>query len=296
MTWTTIPLADVPDGAGCEVGGKAGGVAALLAAGLAVPDGFVVCPPAPGGAPDWAANASADPAGYGPPAPARGAVFSGYAALAHRCGQPEPLVAVRSTSSVEDGEHHSAAGLLPTELGVRGAAAVAEAVARVSTGGSGLVREYAGDPEAVRGPQPVLVQLMVAPRAAGVSFSAHPVTGARDRILVEAVHGLGMLLTDGRVVPESATVERGAGRVVSHRPGRQRVIARLTGTGGVEFADVPEGVPGPALAATDLDAVWTATVAAERVVGVPVDVEWAIAEADGRLWLVQARPITTLPD
>ncbi len=283
MTWRAVTLADLTSAAECDIGGKAAGVAALRAADLAVPDGFVVCSSTR--TTRWGSGSSA----------LVEAVTQGYAALADRSGTASPLVAVRSSSAVEDGEHHSAAGLLPTELGLRGSAAVAAAVSRVSVSGAALVREYAGDPTVISGPQPVLVQMMVSPALAGVSFSAHPVTGARDRILVEAVHGLGVLLTDGQVVPMSATIERASGRVVAQRAGRQPVAARLTAAGGVELGELAAGDAAMGMDTQALEAIWAATVAAERVLGLPVDLEWAIDDA-ARLWLLQARPITTLPD
>jgi len=282
------------------VGGKAAGLALLLRAGLPVPDGFVA----------WSPEAARE----------------GYAVLARRSGITRPLVAVRSSSPVEDGEARSAAGLLPTELGVRGADAVAAAVARIIAAEASLSADWprcaesASSPEAIgsaeaslgaspdqhpsparAGSCPVLVQLMVSAVAAGVSFSAHPVTGARDRIVVEAVHGLGVLLTDGQVVPEHIVVHRHTGAVLTSRLGRQRLVATVNEAGltRVERLDpastgAASGSSSPVLTPARLDAVVAMTLRAEQAIGTAADVEWAFDET-GRLWVLQARPITTLP-
>lgn len=278
-------LADLGVDPGEIVGGKAAGLARLVAAGLPVPAGFVA----------WDAVGAR----------------VGYAVLAHRCDVADPLVAVRSSSPVEDGSTRSAAGVLPTELGVRGAADVAKSVERIvaAEAALGRTREDRTRDNRTRGHvpgrYPVLVQVLVAARSAGVSFSAHPVTGSRDRVVIEAVHGLGVLLTDGQVVPDHVVVHRHTGAVLTARAGRQRRIATVNESGVTQVAhsEQPRGeVPGQAsgqaparvLSAGQVDLVVDLTLRAEAAIGAAADVEWAFDEV-GRLWVLQARPITTLP-
>lgn len=257
MTWRAVTLGVLTSAAECDIGGKAAGVAALRAADLAVPDGFVVCSSTR--TTRWGSGSSA----------LVEAVTQGYAALADRSGTANPLVAVRSSSAVQDGEHHSAAGLLPTELGLRGSAAVAAAVSRVSVSGAALVREYAGDPTVISGPQPVLVQMMVSPALAGVSFSAHPVTGARDRILVEAVHGLGRCSPMGKWCRCRRRSSEPLDGWSPNEPADSRWAARLTAAGGVELVELAAGDAAMGMDTQALEAIWAATVAAERVLGLP---------------------------
>jgi phosphohistidine swiveling domain-containing protein len=117
----------------------------------------------------------------------------------------------------------------------------------------------------------VLVQVMVEPAAAGVAFTAHPVTGDRDQAVVTATPGLGEPLVSGEVTGEDWTVT--GARTVRTRPGP---------------ADRPVLTSAQATAIAAL-----ARRVADRY-GAPQDVEWAI-DHEGRLWLLQARPMTALP-
>jgi pyruvate,water dikinase len=111
------------------------------------------------------------------------------------------------------------------------------------------------------GAVPVIVQVMVEPHAAGVLFSRHPLSGA-DQVVIEAV--------DGTVTPQTWTVDQGGG---------------ISGPGPVEA---------PVLTRTQVLALGRLARRTEAIFGVPQDVEWAVA--DGKVWTLQARPITTRPD
>lgn len=176
--------------------------------------------------------------------------------------------AVRSSALMEDGLHASFAGQLHTSLDVH-PAAVAEAVVRTSQWAyRGPVEAYAARlGRRAGGPVPVLVQQMVAPVVAGVAFSRHPVTG-EPQCVVEAARGLGAGVVGGAITPERWTVTDGTPEA---RPERyDRVLT-------------PEQV----LSLADLAG------RAEALFGRPQDIEWAF-DAD-QLWLLQARPITTIP-
>ncbi|MQB01364.1 MAG: hypothetical protein GEU78_13910 [Actinobacteria bacterium] len=172
--------------------------------------------------------------------------------------------AVRSSSTAEDSEQASFAGQFETVLGVE-ADGLADAVRRVwRSGVSDRVRAYAGGRG--RGRMAVLIQPMIAAEAAGVAFTTDPVSG-RHRTVIEAVEGLGERLVSGGATPERWTLEEDGS---------------LEAPPGTTALD-----PGKARAIGDL---------ARRVedhLGRPQDIEWAIA--GGSLWLLQARPITTLP-
>ncbi len=120
---------------------------------------------------------------------------------------------------------------------------------------------------------PFWVQAMVDPVAAGVGFTAHPVTGDRDTTIVTAVAGLGDPLVSGETTGEEWTVTRGG-------------VASKTRSG-------PSG--GAVLTAEHATAVAALARAVADRCGQPQGVEWAIDD-DNRLWLLQARPMTALPD
>jgi pyruvate,water dikinase len=178
---------------------------------------------------------------------------------------PRP-VAVRSSGVDEDTAGMSYAGQYETVLNVRGLDAVLDAV-RTCTASAGAERvaTYRTDHS---GPtrMAVLVQVMVDATAAGVAFSSNPLTGDDTEVVVNAVGGLGDRLVAGEVSAEQWTVRDGGAS-----------------------ASTVDAV----LDATDARAVaWLARRVAAHF-GVPQDIEWAIA--DGTLWLLQARPITALP-
>lgn len=175
--------------------------------------------------------------------------------------------AVRSSALGEDGSEASFAGQLHTTLNAATPAQVAAAVRRtVASGGGEEVAAYAartGHP--TRALVPVIVQVMVDPEAAGVAFTRHPVTGA-GQVVIEATAGLGDRLVDGAVTPERWTVDR----AVATGPHGAGV---LTARQALDLAEVARRI--------------------EDLFGRPQDVEWAVA--GGKVWVLQARPITTTP-
>ncbi len=174
--------------------------------------------------------------------------------------------AVRSSGAMEDGAGNSFAGQFDTFLEVRPeevAAKIAEV--RASAGNDAVLaycRERGVPPPSV---PTVLVQRMIAPRCAGVAFSADPVSGERSVAVVSAVPGTGEKLVSGDVDGETWRID-------------SEVISRE------ETSVLSEA---EALAVAEL------ARRCETQSARPQDIEWAIDEA-GKLWLLQSRPITTL--
>jgi pyruvate,water dikinase len=259
-------------------GGKAASLSRLAAA-FRVPPGFVVTvPPAT------------------PAREARAQVTEAYRRLGRIAGQDAPAVAVRSSAVDEDGLGASFAGQHDTFLNVTGAEQVWWALSRcVASFGAERARHYRrsrGLPEAP-GHVAVLVQCLVPADASGVVFSANPVTGARDEIVVNASWGLGESVVAGTVTPDAYVLGRdGAVRERAVADKRRMTIAVPGGT-----REVP--VPGRMARMAVLDdararSAAALAVALERRRGRPVDVELAWSGPD--LFLLQCRPITTLPD
>jgi pyruvate,water dikinase len=113
---------------------------------------------------------------------------------------------------------------------------------------------------------------MVNAAAAGVAFTAHPVTGDRDQTLVTAVAGIGESLVSGHATGEEWTMTRNS--TVVSRPARDG---------------------GSILTPTQAKAVAALAQQVGHRYGSPQDIEWVIDES-GQLWLVQARPMTAVPD
>ncbi|WP_308470513.1 PEP/pyruvate-binding domain-containing protein, partial [Arthrobacter sp. 9E06] len=139
----------------------------------------------------------------------------------------------------------------------------------------------------------VVVQRMVDAEAAGVMFTANPLTGRRREAVIDAAPGLGEAVVSGAVNPDHFVVDTGKARVVERKLGDKRVMVRPLPGGGTESQEVPGRADSSSL--TDEQAVGLAALGlqAERHFGSPQDTEWAI-HAGGALWLTQSRPITTL--
>lgn len=204
-------------------------------------------------------------------------------------------VAVRSSANVEDSATRSFAGQLSTEIGVQ-AAEVAGALRRcwasLYTPGCLSYLAETGiplDDVAVA----VVVQRLVRARVAGVAFSARP-DGALDEAVVVACLGLGETVVQGRPDVDTLVYERGADRwQLTLGDKRERIVLDEHG------AERRELVPAAERQAPVLDDSARArvlklvdAVAAEH--DRAMDVEWALDDT-GALWVLQARPITTLP-
>jgi pyruvate,water dikinase len=146
---------------------------------------------------------------------------------------------------------------------------------------------------AVKAPA-VLVQLMVEPASSGVAFSADPVSGRRGIAIVSAVFGMGTALVGGEADADLYEVDRG-GSIIRRDIANKEIQHCFSGDTEEGVAAVPVPVDRrdqPAL--TDEQAGNVAALArrAAATFGQPQDIEWAIA--DGHLFLLQSRPITTL--
>ncbi|MEV0630876.1 PEP/pyruvate-binding domain-containing protein [Nonomuraea wenchangensis] len=266
-------------------GGKAGALGALLRAGLPVPDGFVV--------PFAAYRAAVRDLDPGPDRRRAIEALPVHAtlidALGHALGElGDPPVAVRSSAAHEDTGQASAAGQHDSFLGVRGAGAVADAVracwaSLFTSRALDYHRGAAGDRAMA-----VLVQRHLDAEVSGVMFTP---AGPHDPTRIEASWGLGPSVVGGTVTPDAYRVA--ADGTVTRALGDKRT--RLDRRGDrLVTSDVPA-------AARDQPALDDATVSSlaelgkqiADVRGGPQDVEWAIA--DGRPWILQARPVTATP-
>jgi rifampicin phosphotransferase len=181
--------------------------------------------------------------------------------------------AVRSSGAAEDLPDASYAGLYESSLNVP-AEQLGAAVRRCfAAAASQRVAAYHERHGSVTGGMAVLIQVMVDPITAGVAFTAHPVTGDRTQTVVTAVTGLGERLVSGETTGEewTMTADRGAAVTRHSLDGKPVVTARQA-----------QAVARLAVRIAD----WFG--------GRPQDIEWAI-DHQGMLWLLQARPMTAVP-
>ena len=205
----------------------------------------------------------------------------------------EGPVAVRSSATAEDLPGAAFAGQQETFLHVIGDEAVLEAVrccwASLWAERAVAYRSrlgYDSAPEIA-----VVMQRMVPSEFAGVLFTANPVTGIRDEVVIEASPGLGEAVVSGLVTPEHVVVDR-RGRIRQRRPGRREVVLRGQAAGGVIRED-GVGNNSEELTSATFTSLAAMGVRIAEQFGRPQDIEWAYAEH--RMWIVQARPLTALP-
>ena len=304
-----------------QVGGKGASLARLAAAGLPVPDGFHVTTAAYKKfvatnhleAEIAAALAAIDPAqptslepaaqrirtafetGH-MPEPIAAEIAAAYTALG------DPPVAVRSSATTEDLPELSFAGQHETYLNVQGASKVQAAVQRC-WGSLWTPRaidyrlQHGIDQKAIS--LAVVVQRLILAEAAGILFTADPVSGQRDRVLISASWGLGEAVVGGLVTPDSLTVEKASGRVLNRQTSDKQVMTVRTAST-TEEQSVPENLRQAPVVDDAAAAQLTALgVQIEQLYGQPMDIEWAWVggrhTADGQFSILQARPITALP-
>ncbi len=202
--------------------------------------------------------------------------------------------AVRSSATAEDLPTASFAGQQDTYLNVVGPAAILPHVSRcwasLFTERAVIYRLRNGlDHRKVH--MAVVVQQMVFPQAAGILFTADPVTGNRKVASVEASFGLGEALVSGLVNADVYKVRDGA-VVAKAVAAKQRAIHASPAGGTQEQAIEPERQEQPAL--TDAQVVRLAQMGRriEAHFGRPQDIEWLLV--DDEFQIVQSRPITTL--
>ncbi|TMF35630.1 MAG: phosphoenolpyruvate synthase [Chloroflexi bacterium] len=256
-------------------GGKGANLGELIAAGFPVPNGFIVTTAAYGVAARSARVDPSDPrsavdrlrAGEVPRAVAT-AALDAYRSLGGG------KVAVRSSATAEDLPGASFAGQQDTFLNVEGDQSLIDAIRRcwASLWNERAVayrRERGLDDQSVA--LAVVVQLMVDAVAAGVMFTADPINGRRGTAVIDAAPGLGDAVVSGAVDPDHHVVDVSAGQITERVVRHERPV--MTDALIVELAEVGRRI--------------------ERRLGGPQDVEFAV-DGDERLWIVQARPITTL--
>jgi len=202
--------------------------------------------------------------------------------------------AVRSSATAEDLPTASFAGQQDTYLNVIGPAAVIEHVSRCW---ASLFTERAVTYRLRNGfdhrkvDMAVVVQQMLFPQAAGILFTADPVTSSRKVVSIEASFGLGEALVAGRVNADVYTVRDG--EVAAKAVGaKQLAIYARPGGGTQELAIEPASQQRPALTDTQIAGLAQLGRRIEAHFGTPQDIEWCLV--GGEFLFVQSRPITTL--
>src|SRR6266850_2125309 len=313
----TLSFAEVDPDDLPRVGGKGANLGALTRAGVSVPPGFCLTTRAfdrfiaalPDADARFAELDALDGASVEAARAAAEAMRSRLDALvmpeevaeriaaAWRLLGPELPLAVRSSATAEDLPGASFAGQQDTYLNIRGEAALLDAVRRcwisLFTDRAVLYRARGRfGHRAVK--LAVVVQRLIDPDVSGILFTADPLTGHRGIASIDAGFGLGEALVSGLVNADLYRVDRRTGEVLLARAGDKAFAIRPTPGGGTTREALPE-LKRRARTLTDEQARALAGIGARiesHFGGAPQDIEWCIA--GGAIWVVQARPITSL--
>ncbi len=233
----------------------------------------------------------------GVPEGLRAEIADAYGTLARLAGQSgDTVVAVRSSATGEDSADTSFAGMNETFTNIVGIEGVIDAVIKC------WASAYAPRVIAYRASQglegepaiAVVVQQMVASARSGVAFSVDPSTQDRAHLVIEAALGLGEVVVGGLVEPDTYVVDRAAHRVLRAHIGKQAFAIVVDPDGHERRVELSQTESGKRVLADDEILDLAALVQrVEYHYGSPQDVEYAIDGA-GAVFLVQARPITTL--
>jgi pyruvate, water dikinase len=228
------------------------------------------------------------------------AIADAYDALCDRRSALAVPVAVRSSATGEDASDASFAGQFETYLGLTGATAVIDGVRRCwaslfTPRALGYRKERGLSHQA--SPMAVGILELVDARASGVAFSIHPVSGKRDRIVVESSWGWGEAIVQGLVTPDHFEIDKSDGRIL------QRDIQSKTTVSMFDYQQgrvVETAMPARLRERASLDDEQLAALAAavkqiETHYGYPVDIEWVLdrhRRTGEPITIVQARPET----
>lgn len=301
------------------VGGKAASLSTLLACGFAVPLGFAVTadayrylekatgtgeqlarlfegldPQDFAAARAFAERATSLIAASELPQDLRTQIAGAYDELVSLSGVAS---AVRSSAVSEDGAGASFAGLYESYLNVLGVGDVLDSVKKCY---ASLWSERAVRYRALKGASldgeamAVVVMGLVPSETSGIAFTAHPVTGERDRVVINSSYGLGEAIVSGRVTPDSFVVQKGS-LVLLEREIYEKEMAiypHPDGGGTIERDVPPEQAAAPSISDEQAKVIAQLAARVEGEFGSPQDVEWGMAA--GQIYLLQSRPITTL--
>ena len=211
----------------------------------------------------------------------------------------EAGTAVRSSASAEDLQFTSFAGQMETFLFVRGIDNVSIATKKVF---SSLftpraiayrVRRSIGHLSMLMS---VGVQRMINPESAGVMFTLNPLNGDREVVYLEGVWGAGESLVRGHVSPDSFVVRKSDLSVLKRSTASKNVMTAMGQNEGEFSVEIP--VPqslrdAPSLTTEQVLELARHALRVEEHYTKPMDVEWVVEKNTGKIFLVQARPVTT---
>jgi pyruvate,water dikinase len=212
---------------------------------------------------------------------------------------PDARVAVRSSAVGEDSASDSFAGQMDSYLFVTRSDLARRVLACFASAYSERALRYrhARKRPNARARVAVIVQQMIDSRVSGILFTRDPTAAGSAQAMVSAAFGLGDGIVSGKVESDTFLVSVPSGEVVSRQIGEKkaRVVFDAAVGHGTALEDVPVAQRKLSTLTPDsLRVIVETGQRLERSFGAPQDIEWALDQA-GSFYLLQARPITTLP-
>jgi pyruvate, water dikinase len=205
-----------------------------------------------------------------------------------------PRVAIRSSATSEDSKTASFAGQNETFLNVQGEANVVDAVRRCWASlfeARSIFYRNQQHLDHLQSAIAVVVQAMVPSEVSGIIFSIDPVTNNHQRIIIEAIWGLGEYVVQGKVTPDHYEVNKSDLVIVDRQVVLQKIML-VRGAGKNIEKRVPKSKQTKRkLSDEQIREIAKLSLSLEQHYFFPQDSEFAVA--DGRVYLVQTRPITT---
>jgi len=205
-------------------------------------------------------------------------------------------VAVRSSATAEDLPGRSFAGQYDTYLGIADLVSCLDAIkkcwASLWTLRAYEYRQKNGF-DHLKVNMAVMVQSLIPADAAGVVFTADPVTSRPDVMIVESCFGLGDALVSGKVTPDRFVLAKSSLKISSRTISEKRIEHVYDKHGAIQAQRIaPERASAPSIDETVIRKIAELAKVAEAEFGCPQDIEWAVHGGD--IYLLQSRPITTL--
>ena len=228
-----------------------------------------------------------------------------YPSTSPRIGVRLP-VAVRSSATAEDLPEASFAGQQETFLNIQGEDALLDRVKKcwaslwTARAIAYRIKNHIDQNSVVLA---VVVQEMVDAKAAGILFTANPINGKRDEMVVNAAWGLGEAIVSGLVSPDTIIADKATGKIKKYDVAEKTVITVLTESGTREHPLEDARRRSRVLREAEVIELVSIARRIESYYGSPQDIEWCLTsfpspllKGEGRqFYIVQSRPVTALP-
>ena len=224
------------------------------------------------------------------PVDVKNAISAAYSTL------KEIPVAVRSSATAEDLPEASFAGQQETYLNICGIEAVLDSVKKCWASlwtARAIAYRIKNNIDQNCVVLAVVVQEMVNAEAAGILFTANPINGHRDEMVINAAWGLGEAIVGGLVSPDTIVADKATGKVKKYDVAEKTALTVLTESGTREEPLNDARRKSKVLNEAQVRKLVGIARRIESVYGSPQDIEWC--RANGNFYIVQSRPITALP-